>query len=193
VKKNLLAIAALIATSISIVPAWAQDQKSDRDALPSTSVAAAGPKVFHLVGSIVGTVSLTSGGCTQGFSNQCPSGHDCSCFTAMGARFLSTAIGKGSANFFATVDHTAAFGALGADCSPLFGEVDVIAKSDSPTFDVVGGACFDNGNNIVSNGTMGLASSGRFVITGFAAYTATIKFTSMSSGRLVVSLRGAAQ
>ena len=169
--------------------ASAQDWSSGRHAAEQASVATASAKIVHLSGSITGTAVVTSGGCTQGFSNQCPSGHTCDCYTAMGAKFSSSGIGKGAANLFATFDLTAAFGPLGGDCVPLDAEIDVIAKKDSPTFDVVGGACIDSKDNVVSNGTMGLASSDLFVETGYATYSSTIT----NSGNLSLSFKGAAQ
>ena|SRR5579871_4782399 len=112
----------------------------------------------------------------------------------MGARFSSSGIGKGSANFFATVDTTAAFGPIGNDCAPLNGEIDVIAKKDSPTFDVVGGACFNPQDNIVTNGGMGLSASLLFSVSGYATYTATMNMSGNgASGRLVLKFSGAAQ
>ena len=136
----------------------------------------------------MGAVTETAGHCTQGFSNKCPSGGTCDCFTASAAKFTSSGIGKGDANVFATVDVGGAYGSLGTDCMPVYAEIDVIAKKDSPSFAVVGAACFDPKENIVSNGAMGLESSDLFVTTGYATYTATIE-----SNRLVLKFSGAAE
>jgi hypothetical protein len=175
-----------------VMPAAAQEEKVDGNTA-TPAIGAATPRVFRLAGAIVGTVIITAGGCTQGFSNQCPSGHTCDCFTAMGAKFSSSKIGKGSANFFATMDHTADFGALGKDCAPLFGEIDVIAANDSPSFDVIGGGCGTSRNGVVSNGAMGMSASNLFVANGYAVYRASMSFTTLNSGRLTVSFLGEAQ
>ena len=175
--------------------ASAQDLNGSQQAF----VSAAGTKKVRLSGALIGMAAATAGACTQGFSNQGPSGNICSCLTVMGAKFSSAKIGKGAANFFATVDMTAAFGRLGgaanAACAPLYGEIDVIAKEDSPTFDVVGGECFEPNGDAISNGVIGLATSRLFSQTASAAYTATIKPTGGLSGggRQALSFNGAAE
>jgi hypothetical protein len=194
-RKIVFGLAVVIVTSMLGMQARAQEWSSGGwQAAPGASSEAASGRLVHLNGTLKGTVAITDGACTQGFSAQCPTGHVCECFTAMGAKFSSSGIGKGSANLFATVDTSATFGPLGEDCVPLYAEFDVIAKKDSPNFDVIGGACFNPQGNIVSNGTMGLASSNLFTPTGYLAYTATINpNASGSSGRLTLKFSGAAQ
>jgi len=192
VRNTLIALVALVAASVMVMPAAAQEEKVDGNTA-APAVGAATPRVFRLAGGIVGTVKLTAGGCTEGFSNQCPSGHDCACFTAMGAKFSSSKIGKGSANFFATIDNTAGFGQQGKNCAPLFGEIDVIAANDSPSFDVVGGACLTSAINVVSNCAMGMSLSKLFVANGYSVYRASMSFNKTHSGRLTLSFLGEAQ
>jgi hypothetical protein len=183
-RKSFSAFAILAALSMFVGTAFAQDVGED-----AVSAALANP--VRISGSLVGGGGSTVGGaCTTGFSNQCPTGHTCTCFTIMAARFTSSKIGHGSANFYATIDHTAAFGTLGADCMPIYGEIDVIAKKDSPNFDVWGAACTDPQNNLAANGAMGLESSPKlFVLSGYATFTSTIS----RAGRVVLRFTGAAQ
>ena len=182
-RKGLFVFAILISISMLAISASAQD------ASPESSVAAAVGRSVRLSGSLRGRGSTTSGTCTQGFSNQCPSGHACTCFTVTGAKFTSSHIGRGAAALFVTVDSTAAYGSIGNDCAPAFGELDANAKNDLANFDLIGGICTDANGNIVFNGTMGLASSTIFVSHGFAAFTSTIS----KSGVVVLRFKGAAQ
>src|SRR5580698_3402979 len=131
-RKSVFGLAVVIFASMLGMQAHAQEWSSGawRAAPGATSDAASG-KIVRLNGNLKGTVAITDGACTQGFSAQCPSGHVCECFTAMGAKFSSSGIGKGSANLFATVDTSATFGPLGEDCVPLYAEFAVIAKKDS--------------------------------------------------------------
>ena len=173
-------ITALVASLIVAVQASAQSSTG-------------GSKIVRLSGSMTGMAVATSGGCTHGFSNQCPTGHICSCLTMMGAKFSSPKIGRGAANVFATVDQTASFG-MGS-CAPLYGEIDIIAKKDSPIFEMVGGDCFEPNGDEVLNGVIGLAASNIFKGTGAATYTATIQSSGLSSGggRLMLSFKGTAE
>jgi hypothetical protein len=156
------------------------------------------PKLTHLSGSIRGTATIASGACVQGidgFAKQCPSGHCCICYVAMDAKFSSSGIGNGAGNFFGTLDASASFGALGSSCAPLYAEMDVVAKKDSPNFDLVGAACNKPTGGVVSNGAMGLAASKLFT-SGYATYTGTLPESaglSGGDGRLVLKFEGAVQ
>jgi hypothetical protein len=152
-------------------------------------------QIVHLSGSITGLLTSTEGGCTEGFSNQCPSGHTCSCLTGMGVKVSSHALGEGTANISATIDNSVSF-ALGA-CAPAYAEIDITAKSDSPIFDAVGGLCFEPNGDAVFSGVMGLAAtSKRFTTTGSAGYTAVLKCTSGLCGgsfHMALSFKGTAK
>src|ERR1700735_3822373 len=134
--KTFFAFAVLASVSIMIAPAWAQD------ASPESSAAVADVGEFarpvRVAGSLVGNGTASGSMCTTGFSNRCPSGGSCTCLTVLDARFTGSRIGSGRANLFLTMDTTATFGALGNSCTPIYGEIDAIAKKDSPTFDVWG-------------------------------------------------------
>jgi hypothetical protein len=188
--KSLFALAMLVAISMIGPQASAQESKSAWNTPPQGSKGAAFAQPVRIAGSLVGDGEITAGACTQGASNQCPAGHTCTCFTATAARFSSSRIGRGSANFFATIDGNASFGALGFDCSPVYGQIDVIATNDSPSFAVWGAACTDPQNNFATNGAMGLADSNLFIAHGYATYTGTIN---THSGRVVLRFAGAAQ
>jgi hypothetical protein len=184
-RNALFALAMVAALSMFVATASAQDVAED------ASAGAAFANPVRIAGSLAGGGGSTvPGTCTIGFSNQCPIGHSCTCFTVMAAKFTSSKIGRGSANFYATIDHTAAFGTLGAECMPIYGEIDVIAKKDSPNFAVWGAACTDPQGNLAANGAMGLESSPKlFVASGYATFTATIS----KAGRVNLKFRGAAQ
>jgi hypothetical protein len=182
-RKGLL-ILAVVALGLAMLAKRSFAQDTDASAPDAFS-----GRAVRLSGSVIGKVTLVSGTCTHGFSNQCPSGHNCSCYSGTGAKFTSSHIGRGAAAIFITVDSTASYGALGNDCEPAYGELDVIAKKDLPDFDMIGGICADPNGNIVFNGTMGLASSSLFVSNGYAGFTSTIS----NSGRLVLRFSGAAQ
>lgn len=184
-RNALFALAMVAALSILVAPTFAQDLGGD------AAIGANFANPVSISGSLLGGGGTTVGGaCATGFSNQCPTGHACTCFTVMAAKFTSSKIGRGSANFFATIDHTAAFGTLGAACTPIYAEIDVIAKKDSPSFAVWGAACTDPQGNLAANGAMGLESSPKlFVVSGYATFTATIS----KAGRVNLKFRGAAQ
>lgn len=190
-KKRFIALAIAVATVMIGISAWAREWN---DAHPDSSTTGA-TQIVHLSGSITGIMESTAGGCTEGFSNQCPSGHTCGCLTATAAKVSSPALGAGTANIFATIDNTAAF-ALGA-CAPVYAEIDVTAKRDSPIFNAVGGLCFEPDGDAVFNGVMGLAAtSRRFTTTGSAGYTAVLKCTSGLCGGtfyMALSFKGAAE
>jgi hypothetical protein len=194
-KETFLLLATLALLSMPGLQASAQDGLSDRNAAQSPAAGKA-TNIVRLSGSIVGIMTATSGACTTGFSNQCPSGHICGCFTATAAKVSSPALGAGSANIFATIDDTAAFG-LGA-CAPVYAEIDITAKKDSPTFDAVGSLCFEPDGETVFNGGMALvvATSRLFTTSGSAGFTATLKATSGlggGGGRLVWKFKGSAE
>jgi hypothetical protein len=182
-RKSLSVCIALLSVGIAIAPACAQDSPDS-----ATSPAAFAAAV-RIAGTLIGNGSSTNGACTMGFSNQCPTGDVCTCMTVNAARFSSSRIGSGRANLFLTIDTTASFGALGHACMPVYGEIDAIAKNDSPTFDIWGAACTGNFGNMVFNGAMGLANSSLFSETGYATFQSTIK----QSGRVVLRFSGAAQ
>jgi len=187
-RKGLFASAILV--TISILAMIFMISMTGLSASAQESADAAFARAVRISGSLVGKGVPTAGTCTQGFSNQCPSGHSCTCFTVMGARFRSSKIGAGRANFFVTLDHTATFGTLGTNCMPLYGEIDAITKKDSPTFDVWGAACTDPKSNLAANGAMGLSSSNLFVVSGYATFTSTIN---TNSGQVVLRFQGSAQ
>jgi hypothetical protein len=183
-RKGLL-ILAVVVFGLSMLATSSLAQETDT----STPDAFSG-KAVRLSGSLIGKVSLVSGTCTHGFSNQCPVGHTCNCYSGTGAKFNSSHIGRGAAAIFITVDATASYGALGSDCDPVFGELDINAKHDLATFDMIGGLCTDPNGSLVFNGTMGLASSQLFVSNGYAGFTSTVNG---NSGRIVLKFSGAAQ
>ncbi len=191
-KKRFLALAIVVATAMIGMSASAQEWNA---AHPDSSTTGA-TEIVHLSGSITGIMESTAGGCTKGFSNQCPSGHTCGCLTATGAKVSSPALGAGTANLFATIDSTAAFATLG-DCAPVYAEIDITAKRDSPIFNAVGGLCFEPDGDAVFNGVMGLATtSKRFTTSGSAGYTAALKSASGLSGgtfHMALSFKGAAE
>ena len=144
---------------------------------------------MRIAGSLVGNGSTTSGSCATGFS-QCPNGDSCTCLTVMDARFSASRIGSGRANLFLTIDHTATFGTLGNDCMPIYGELDAIAKNDSPNFDLWGAACAtDTAGNQAANGAMGLSESLLFVDSGYATFTSSIS----KNGHVNLKFSGSAQ
>src|SRR5580704_6276463 len=99
-RKISFTIATLLVVSLVGLQASAQNLEGGADSAPQTSVdATASGNLVRLAGTLTGTAVVTVGTCTQGFSNQCPSGHVCNCYTALGAKFTSAATGKGSANF----------------------------------------------------------------------------------------------
>jgi hypothetical protein len=189
-KTGFLALAILLASFIG-AQAFAQDSDIGGSAPIEEPAVVGSAKIVKFSASLTGTAVLTSTGpCSSSFGNQCPNGHSCSCYTLMGGKLTSGRLGKGSANMFATVDRTLAFGQIGGACVPFNAEIDIIAKKDSPNFDVVGGACFDAQGNLASNGAMGLASSLVYLRNGYATYTATING---KSGKTVVRFNGALQ
>jgi len=190
VKKRFIALAIVVVTLMIGVSASAQEW----NAANSDSSTAGATQIVRLSGSISGLLESTAGGCTQGFSNQCPSGHTCSCLTGTGVKVSSRALGGGTANIFATTDNTAAF-ALGA-CAPVYAEIDTTAKKDSPIFNAVGAMCFEPGGNAVFNGAMGLATTSKRFTTGSAGYTAVLKCTSGLCGgsfHMALSFKGTAK
>lgn len=189
-RKGLLAFAILVSILMVVMPAAAQDAASQSSADAETSLAAGFPTPVRISGVLMGNGKFTSGGCTQGFSNQCPSGHACICFTMNAGKFFASKIGRGAANFLATIDQTASFGPVGNKCMPMYGLIEVIAKKDSPNFDVWGAACTDPSSNFVANGAMGLASSSLFTVSGYSTFTSTLI---TNSGHLVLKFSGAAQ
>jgi len=191
VKKRFIALAIVVATVVIGLSASAQKWN---DASPDSSTTAAS-QIVHLSGSITGLLESTAGGCTQGFSNQCPSGHTCGCLTGTGVKVSSHPLGGGTANIFATIDNTASF-AMGA-CAPVYAEIDITAKKDSPIFNAVGAMCFEPDGNAVFSGAMGLATtSTRFTTTGSAGYSAVLKCTSGLCGgsfHMALSFKGTAK
>ena len=191
-KKRFIALAIAVATVMIGISASAQEWN---DAHPDSSTTGA-TQIVHLSGSITGIMESTAGGCTEGFSNQCPSGHTCGCLTGTGVKVSSPALGAGTANIFATIDNSAAFATLG-DCAPVYAEIDITAKRDSPIFNAVGGLCFEPDGDAVFNGVMGLATtSKRFATTGSAGYTAVLKCASGLCGgtfHMALSFKGVAE
>jgi hypothetical protein len=192
VKKAFIALAIVVATLAIGLSGSAQEWN---DANPDSSTTRAA-QIVHFSGSITGLLESTARECTKGFSNQCPSGHTCSCLTGTGVKVSSRALGGGTANIFATVDNTASFATLG-DCAPVYAEIDITAKKDSPIFNVVGAMCFEPDGNAVFNGAMGLATtSKRFTTTGSAGYTAVLKCTSGLCGgsfHMALNFKGTAK
>jgi hypothetical protein len=179
VKKQFIGFVILVAAAMIGISTSAQEWND-----PSTARAT---QIVHLSGSMTGLLAPTEGGCTKGFSNQCPSGHICSCFTGTGVKVSSHALGKGTANIFATLDNTASF-ALG-QCGPIYAEIDITAKNDSPIFDATGGLCFEPNGEAVFSGVMGLAAPSDRFTTGSAGYTATLNCTSgLCGGPLSMAL-----
>ena len=190
-KKKAIALAIVVASAVVAMSASAQESNdASRD-----SSATEASQIVKLSGSMTGLLESTAGGCTQGFSNQCPSGHTCGCLIGTGVKVSSRALGAGTANIFATIDNTASF-AMGA-CAPVYAEIDITAKKDSPIFDAVGAICFEPDGNAVFSGAMGLATtSTRFTSTGAAAYTAVLKCTSGLCGgtfHMTLSFKGTAK
>lgn len=179
-RKSLFAFAVLVSVSIMIAPARAQDASPD---LPGFA------NPVRIVGTLIGNGTLNGSTCTTGFSNRCPSGDSCTCLTVMDARFTSSRIGSGRANLFLTMDNTATFGPLGNKCTPIYGEIDAIARKDSPIFDIWGAACSNSVGNQAANGAMGLANSVLFDVSGYATFTSTIS----RAGHVVLRFDGAAQ
>ena len=190
-KKRFLAFAIVVATVMIGMSASPQEWN---DAQPDSSTT--GPtQIVHLSGSISGIMESSAGGCTKGFSNQCPSGHTCGCLTAMGVKVSSPALGAGTANIFTTIDNTADFATMG-NCAPVYAEFDITAKRDSPIFNAVGGLCFEPDGDAVLNGVMGLATASKRFATGSAGYTAVLKCASGLCGgsfHMVLSFKGAAE
>ena len=190
-KKKLIALAIVVATAVIGLSASAQESNDARQDSSTTGAS----QIVHLSGSITGLLESTAGGCTQGFSNQCLSGHTCGCLTGTGVKVSSRALGAGTANIFATIDNTASF-AMGA-CAPVYAEIDITAKKDSPIFNAVGAMCFEPDGNAVFSGAMGLATtSTRFTTTGSASYTAVLKCTSGLCGgsfHMALSFKGTAK
>lgn len=184
-RKSLVAFAILASMSFAIAPASGQD-----DSATASSIGDAGfANQVRIVGSLVGNGNFTSGSCMTGFS-QCPSGDNCTCLTVMDARFVSSRIGSGRANLFLTFDQNGSFGTLGHDCTPIYGELDAIAKKDSPQFSIWGASCAtDSANNQAANGAMGLSDSLLFNASGYATFTSTIS----RAGHIVLRFTGAAQ
>ena len=188
------AAALALVVAIAMIAVSIQAGAAD-DTHPDSSTMDPSPPLVRLSGSINGILESTAGGCTQGFSNQCPSGHTCGCLSATDAKVSSPALGAGTAKLSVTVDDTSAF-ALGA-CAPVYAEIDVTAKKDSPTFNAVGGICFEPNGEAVLSGVMGLATtSRRFTTTGAVGYTAILQCTSGLCGgsfRLALSFKGIAK
>jgi hypothetical protein len=190
VKKRFIALTILVAAAMTGISVSAQEWNDTR---PDSSTTGA-TQIVHLSGSITGLLASTSGGCTKGFSNQCPSGHTCSCLTGTGVKVSSHALGEGTANIFVTIDNTAAF-ALG-QCGPVYAEIDITAKKDSPIFNAAGGMCFEPDGDAVFNGVMGLATTSQRFTTGSAGYTGVLKCTSGLCGgsfSLALSFKGTAK
>lgn len=191
-KTKSVAVAIVVAVAMMRISASAQEWNG---AHPDSSTPRPS-QIVHLSGSMTGTMASTAGGCSQGFSNQCPSGHTCSCLTGTGIEVSSRALGKGTADVLATIDDGASFATLG-DCAPVYAEIDITAKRDSPTFDAVGGICFEPNGEAVFNGVMGLATtSKRFTSTGAAGFSAVLQCTSGLCGgsfNMVLSFKGAAE
>jgi hypothetical protein len=168
--RHVAALVLVIATAMTGLSSSAEEW----NAAHPDSFTTGAMQIVHLSGSIKGIMETTVGGCTHGFSNQCPDGHTCGCLTATAAKISSRALGAGTANIYATIDNTSAF-ALGA-CAPVYAEFDISAKRDSPIFNAVGGMCFEPNGEAVFNGVMGLATtSERFATTGSLGYTAVLK------------------
>jgi hypothetical protein len=177
--RHAAALALALATLTIGMPASAQEPN---DPHPDSGAT----QIVHLSGTIKGAMESTAGGCTIGFSNQCPSGHTCGCLTATAATVSSRALGAGTANIFATIDNTASF-ALG-QCAPVYVEIDITAKKDSPIFNAVGGLCFEPDGAAAFNGAMGLATASKRFTTGSAGYTAALKCTSGLCGGFNIKL-----
>jgi hypothetical protein len=192
VKKSFIALAIVAAAATIGMSASAQEWNDADPDSPTTRAT----QIVHLSGSITGLLASTEGGCTTGFSNQCPSGHTCSCLTGTRVKVSSRALGEGTANIFATIDNSASFATLG-DCAPVYAEIDITAKRDSPIFNAVGGICFEPDGDAVFSGVMGLAAtSKRFTTTGSAGYTAVLKCTSGLCGgsfHMALSFKGTAK
>ena len=183
-RKGLWAYAALVSIPFLIAPVWAQDSSDSAD---TPGVGFANP--VRISGSLVGNGDTSAGGCATGFS-QCPNGDSCTCLTVMGARFSASRIGAGRANLFLTFDNTATFGALGNDCTPIYGELDAIAKKDSPQFSVWGAACdTDTAGNQAANGALGMSNSNLFLTSGYATFTSSIS----KNGHVNLKFSGRAQ
>jgi len=190
VKKRFIALAIVVAVTMIGTSVSAQEW---HEAQPDSSTTRA-TQIVRLSGSITGLLASTAGGCTKGFSNQCPNGHTCGCLTGTGVKVSSHALGEGTANIFATLDNTAAF-ALG-QCGPIYAEIDITAKKDSPIFNAVGGICFEPDGDAVFNGVMGLATTSNRFTTGSAGYTAVLKCTSGLCGgplSMALSFKGTAK
>jgi hypothetical protein len=189
--RHATALVLVLATGMIGVSSSAQEWN---EAHPDPSATGA-TQIVHLSGSIKGIMETTAGGCTHGFSNHCPDGHTCGCLTAMAAKVSSPALGAGTANIFATIDNTSAF-ALGA-CAPVYAEFDITAKRDSPTFNAIGGMCFEPNGEAVFNGVMGLpTSSERFSTTGSVGYTGVLKCIGGLCGgslEMALSFKGTAE
>jgi hypothetical protein len=184
-RKSLLAFAILASISFAAAAASAQDDSAPASSVGDTGFAAP----VRIVGSVVGSGSFSSGSCATGFS-QCPNSDSCTCLTVLDARFSSTRIGPGRANLFLTIDNSAKFGTLGQDCAPIYGELDAIAKKDSPDFDLWGASCaIDTAGNQAANGALGMSESLLFVVNGYATFTSSIS----KAGHVNLRFSGAAQ
>jgi len=169
-RKVLFVFAILASISFAIAPVFAQDDSVLQNGIGDAGFA----NQVRIAGSLVGNGNFSAGSCATGFS-QCPSGDSCTCLTVMDARFSSSRIGPGRANLFLTFDQTATFGNLGNDCTPIYGELDAIAKKDSPQFSIWGASCdIDTAGNQTANGAMGMSDSLLFSTSGYATFTSAI-------------------
>jgi hypothetical protein len=166
-KRIAIAGLVLVASMVLGSSGWAQSEVSQQGVAPDLRA----NSFFNIKGSISTPATLPSGACsggTAGFSAQCATGHTCSCDEDEGAKFLSTVIGKGTANVFITIDGTAGYGlpvvsdpTQPSICHPFVAEIDVTLKNDSEELEAVGGVCLGQ-TTYQFGGAFGLEKSAIF-------------------------------
>jgi hypothetical protein len=119
-------------------------------------------KLKSITGTIKGSMAApTSGQCTNGYSDQCPSGSNCHCVVYSGR--LSSSIGTSSnVEIDMTVDEGNPIGFADA-CFPYYAEVTLNASKDpTETWALQGAMCESFGNKFPVTGGWGLTGSSVF-------------------------------
>ncbi|GEM_PF-3713546 len=158
--------------------------------IPFGIALASTPKQF--VETVSGTASApVAGQCTQGFSNQCPSGDTCECVTVSNANAKGGEVGKvtGVSNFDITIDTS-----IGTKddtdftCNPVFVTFELEGTKDTQTINSVGALCKSLSNHqieIIGGGFSIASSLGTQIGNGLFHGTANL-----ATQKLVIKLTG---
>ena len=176
-----------LAAAIVVVIAASAPASVHADGWASGGQAAQPDATSHPVGfsgSMKGTLSSSSGQCTQGFSNQCPIG-PCNCFSFSGTSTVPK-MGKGNVTISVTVDKGGEISSGGGDCLPAYIEFNLSNSKDVEAWDGLGTAC----DNIDGSGPLG----GGFALQTSSIYSGALGqfalFANFSNGSFRLTYKG---